>query len=270
MFVTIVLQIMFTLLGIAVGIATLQPSEQPASGNQWLTASGIWLLVTGLISMWVGSCIAGRLSGGPRRADGMLHGIVSWSVSMVAMFALLATSVGAILGGTASLVGNAISSYSAQGGQGGAASIEDQVKGLFPHSGALLPPTGRTEGQQAPGNLSAMAQQDSDLAAALGRMESKGGAAKDTQDRNQVVNLLTTKHNLSQQDAQNLVNQWDQQFQQARGQAHQVGRAAAHGLEWGSFWGFIALILGLLVAAWGGWAGTASLPRPTEAAVVKT
>ncbi len=269
MFVTIVLQIMFTLLGVAVGIATLQPSEQPTSGTQWLTASGIWLLLTGLVSVWIGSCIAGRLSGGPRRADGMLHGIVSWSVSMVAMFALLATSVGAILGGTASLVGNAMSSRNSEGGQGGSASIQEQVKGLFPHGGALLPPTGRTEGQQAPGNLSAFAQQDSDLASALGRMESKGGAAKDTQDRDQVVNLLTTKHNLNQQDAQNLVNQWDQQFQQARGQARQVGQSAAHGLEWGSFWGFIALILGLLVSAWGGWAGTASLPVPREAAAVR-
>ncbi len=270
MFVTIVLQIMFTLLGIAVGIATLQPSEQPTSGTQWLTASGIWLLVTGLVSIWIGSCIAGRLSGGPRRADGMLHGIVSWSVSMVAMFALLATSVGAILGGTASLVGNAMSSRNGEGGQGGTASLQEQVKGLFPHSGSLLPPTGRTEGQQTPGNLSALAQQDSELASALSRMESKGGAVKDTQDRDQVVSMLTTKHNLNHQDASNLMNQWDQQFQQARGEARQVGQSAAHGLEWGSFWGFIGLILGLLVAAWGGWAGTASLPRPTEAAVVRT
>ncbi len=264
MFVTIVLQVMFTLLGLGVGIATLQPAQQQTSAQTMATASGIWLLVTGLISIWVGSCVAGRLSGGPRRADGLLHGIITWAVSTVAMFFLLATTVGSILGGTGALVQSAISSRtSAEGGQNNAQSFEQQAKNLFPQAGALLPPTGRNSGQQTPGNLTALAEQDPDLATALGRMEANGGA-RAQQERDQVVNILTTKHNLNQQDAANLVNEWDRQFQQAHAQlsqkTQQVGQAASKGIEWGSFWGFIALILGLLVSSWGGWAGTASLP----------
>ncbi len=266
MFVTIVLQVMFTLLGVAVGIAKLS-SEQQNSGQQIATASGIWLLVSGLVAIWIGSCIAGRLSGGPRSADGMLHGIVSWSVAMVAMFGLLATTVGALLGGTVSFVNNAITANSnSQGGQGLFASAEQAVSGA-------LSPTGRTEGQQPQGNLSGLARQDPELGAALGRMEANGGAAKSPQDRDQVVNILTTRHNLSQQDAMNEVNQWDQQFQQVHAQAanklKQAGNAAAGALQQGALWGFIALLLGLVVGALGGWAGTASLPRPTEAAAVR-
>ncbi|HEV2395126.1 MAG TPA: hypothetical protein VG146_22475 [Verrucomicrobiae bacterium] len=265
MFVTIVMQVMFTLLGVAVGIAKLNASQPQVSGAQIITGSGIWLLVTGLVSIWIGSCIAGRLCGGPQRADGMLHGIVSWSVAMVAMFLLLATTVGSVLGGTGTFIGNAISSQLNPANEPGPLADAPEVKGALPNSGALLPPTGRTEGQQPPGQLSALAQQDTDLASALARMESQGGPSKAPQARDQAINLLTTKHNLSQQDAASLLSRWDQEFQQAHVQNEQGTRPQ---LEWVPLWGFIALFLGLLVAAWGGWAGTSSVPVPVQAPTV--
>jgi len=217
--------------------------------------------------------VAGRLSGGPRRADGMLHGVVSWSISTLTIFAMLAAGIGAVLGGAGALLGSAgalgssVQGHQTQSGQNAVASVEDVLKGLFPQSGGLLPPTGRTPGQQVPGQLTELAQQDQELAAALTRLESNGGASQSRQDRDQVINLLTSKHNFTQQDAANLVNQWDQQFQQVRTQAgqkvKQAGQAAAQGISQGALWSFIALLLGLLAAAWGGWAGTASLPKTT-------
>lgn len=267
MFFTTVLQVMFALLGMAVGFGPFRPSQRSNPGQAMAVGSGIWLLATGLVSIWIGACVAGRLSGGPRRADGMLHGLISWSVSVVVAFALLATTVGAVVGGTAALVNGAIATNS--GGQQTVASIGQDVRSIFPQAGALLSPTGRTEGEQVPGRLTALAQQDSELAAAVAKMEANGGASKSSADRDQVINLLTTKHNLSRQDAENLVNQWDQRFQQVKGQAwqqaSQTGQTVSHGLAQGAFWGFIALFLGLLVSAWGGWAGTASLPRPAWA-----
>lgn len=268
MFFTTVLQVMFTLLGMAVGLGPLRPSQQAHPAQAMAIGSGIWLLVTGLVSVWIGACVAGRLCGGPRRADGMLHGLITWSVSVVVAFGLLATTIGTVVGGTASLVSGALASGEGSStGQGAVASLDQGIRSVFPQAGPLLTPTGRTEGQQVPGQLTALAQHDPELAAAVGKMEANGGASKSPADRDQVINLLTSKHNLSHQDAENLVNQWDQQFQQLKGQAgqqlQQVGQSAAHGLAWGAFWGFIALFLGLLVSAWGGWAGTASLPRPT-------
>lgn len=266
-FFATVLQVMFTLLGAAVGFGPLREQSNPSQAMA--IGSGIWLLVTGLVSIWMGACVAGRLSGGPLRADGMLHGLLAWSVSTVVALGLLATTIGSVIGGTAALVNSALLSINgtAPEGQQPLASLSDQVKSLFPHAGALLPPTGRTGGQQVPGRLTELAQQDSELTAAVGKMETHGGASKSTADRDQVVNLLMTKHNLSKQDAENLVGQWDQQFQQAKGNAsqqlNQTGQGVAHGIAQGAFWGFLALFLGLLVSAWGGWAGTSSLPRPT-------
>jgi hypothetical protein len=127
-----------------------------------------------------------------------------------------------------------------------------------------LPPTGREAGQ-TPGELTGLAQQDKDLAAALARMEKNGGADKSPGDRDQVVQLLTSKHNMDQQRANQLVTQWDSQFQQVKQQAEQKAREAGHvaakGISKGALWGFAALLLELAVAAWGGWAGASSLAR---------
>lgn len=255
--VTVVIQIMFTFLGAAIGFATIKANQANAEGLA--IGSGIWLLVTALISIWVGSCIAGRLSGGPRRADGLIHGIVSWSVATLIAVLLLTTTAGALIGGAGSLFSNALGSANSRTGQ----NIAAAAKEIFPGAGTLLPPTGRTEGQQVPGQLTAFAQQDPELAAALGKMAANGGAS-DTADRDRVINLLVTKHNLDQQQAASLVTEWDRQYQQVHAQVaqkgRQLGQEAASGISQGALWAFIALILGLLVSAWGGWAGTASLP----------
>ena len=266
MFVTIVIQVMLTLLGTAIGMAAVNPMTDQNPTQGMALGSATWLLVTGLISVWVGSCVAGRLCGASRRSDGMVHGIVSWSVSTVAMLLVLATATSALLGGLSSFLGSALKSgANTPGNENAVASIQEEIKGMFPQTGGLMPPTGRNEGSQTSGNITALAQQDSELAGALAKLEANGGASRAPQDRDQVVNLLASKHNLSQDQAQNLLNQWDQQFQQARAQGgqklRQAGQEAAHGIGQGALWGFIALLLGLLVAAWGGWAGTASL-RP--------
>jgi hypothetical protein len=196
----------------------------------------------------------------------MLYGIVTWSVSTVVMVVFLTTAVGGILGGAASLLSSALP-RGTQSGQDSMVSVEQTLHGLFPQTGALLPPTGRTQGQPIPGQLTALAQQDPELAGALARMEAGDGASRTPQVRDQVVNLLTTKHNLSQQEANNLADHWDQQFQRLRGQApaqaQQAGQAVAQGISVGALGGFVALLLGLLVASWGGWVGTASLARTT-------
>jgi hypothetical protein len=146
-----------------------------------------------------------------------------------------------------------------------------------------LAPTGRTEpgaqkspseptAQQQPTKLNDFAQKDPDLSAALSEMQKKGGAAQATAERDKAVNLLTSKYNMDQQEAANAVQQWNPESQQAGAQTQQkveqATTAAARGLASGALWGFIALLLGLLFAAWGGWAGTASLLRNVE--VVKT
>jgi hypothetical protein len=99
-------------------------------------------------------------------------------------------------------------------------------------------------------------------------METQGGAQAAPAERDQVVNILVSEHGMEQQQAANLVSQWSLQSQrvqaEARQEMRQAGDAAARGVAAGAFWAFVALVLGGAVAAWGGWAGTASLPSRPE------
>jgi hypothetical protein len=264
MFVTVVLQVMLTLLGAAIGFATINPVEERNPAQGMGTASGIWLLLSALVSVWVGACVAGRLAGGARR-DGMIHGIVTWSVATSLTLLLLASATGALIGGAGTLLGNAmrIGAQRQSGSSSGdmISAATEQVRSAFPQAGSMLPPTGREQAGQTPGQLTALAAQDPDLAAALTRAAS----SDDAQSRDQVVNILTTKHNMDQQTAVNLFNEWHQNYQQAHAQvsqkAREVGQQAAHGIAQGALWAFIALLLGLVTSAWGGWVGASSLPR---------
>lgn len=196
LFVTLIVQVILTLLGVAIGAATIEPLSQRNPAEGLGTATAIWLVVSGLIALFTGAWVAGRLSGGPRRMDGLLHGVVTFSVAEVAMLLLLSSGLGAIIGGAGSLVTQTMHTGAGQ-------HIANRVEQMMPQGGSSLP---------------------------------------DSQP-------------------QAVTPQQEQQLRQA-------GDKVATGVSKGAFWAFIGLDLGLGVAAWGGWAGTASLPRYDQHAVV--
>lgn len=85
-------QLALTLLGIATGLSTTQVTE----GQGLATGALIWAGVSMLISAFVGGYVAARMSGLRRKADGVLHGAVSWAVTTI-LFAVLATTIGGTL-----------------------------------------------------------------------------------------------------------------------------------------------------------------------------
>ena len=85
-------QLALTLLGIATGLTTAELAEGEAMG----TGPLIWAGFSMLVAAFVGGYVAARMSGLKRKADGVLHGAVSWAVTTI-LFAVLATSVGGAL-----------------------------------------------------------------------------------------------------------------------------------------------------------------------------
>jgi len=259
--VTIVIQMMLTLLGIGIGAATIDPLREQNPAQGLAIGSAIWLIVSALIAVFVGSCISGRLSGGPRTSDGLLHGIVTWSAATVLTVAMLVSATGVVIGGASTLLSGLVKggANAAENGQGD--KVMSLVKQVVPDADKLSP-TGRENGPT--GQLATMAKQNPELAAVLAKMEKNGGASQSPAERDQAVQILT-QQGLNQQQAAQLVSQWDQQFQRTKVQveqkARQVGDKAARGVSRGAILGFIALLLELGVAAWGGWVGAASLAR---------
>jgi hypothetical protein len=88
-------QLVLTLLGIATGLTATNLSEGETMGMGPL----LWAGFSMLVAAFVGGYVAARMSGLKRRADGVLHGAVSWAVTTI-LFTALATSIGgALVGG---------------------------------------------------------------------------------------------------------------------------------------------------------------------------
>ena len=106
--VALVTQMLLTLLGLGIGLGTLDFTEEqnPASGLG--TGSAIWYIVSSLLSLWLGGWVAGRLSSAPRMFDGVIHGVLTWCLVTLITFYLLTSAVGRIIGGTSRLVGGIV------------------------------------------------------------------------------------------------------------------------------------------------------------------
>lgn len=90
--VGISVQLLLTLLGIATGLSATDVSQGEGMG----TGPLLWAGLSMLIAAFVGGYVAARMSGLKRKADGVLHGAVSWAVTTI-LFAMLATSIGGTL-----------------------------------------------------------------------------------------------------------------------------------------------------------------------------
>lgn len=119
-------QLALALLGIATGLSTVDVAEGNSPG---VTSSLVWAGASMLIAGFVGGYVAARMSGLKRKADGLLHGAVSWAVTTL-MFATLATSVtGSLLSGVFSSVTPVARSAATQGSQSPVVSMLQQQLG---------------------------------------------------------------------------------------------------------------------------------------------
>lgn len=82
-FIALAVQIVFTLLGSAIGLSTFDPQQGETLEAGATTAFGIYFLITMIISFFVGGYCASRLAGFKFRTAAMLHGLSSWAVISV-------------------------------------------------------------------------------------------------------------------------------------------------------------------------------------------
>ncbi|MDQ9170466.1 hypothetical protein Q8A64_08585 [Oxalobacteraceae bacterium R-40] len=107
------IQLVLTLLGIATGLSTSSASEGDGVGMGPL----IWAGLSMLIAAFIGGYVAARLTGLKRKADGVLHGVVTWAVTTL-LFASLATSA------TGSMVNSIFTNVGSAATRTGAAAVE--------------------------------------------------------------------------------------------------------------------------------------------------
>lgn len=107
------MQLVLTLLGIATGLSA---TDVNSSNSGTAIGTMLWAGVSMLIASFIGGYVAARMSGLKRKADGVLHGLVSWAVTTL-LFVSLATSAGSsLLGGIFHTMGPALTQNAVSGG----------------------------------------------------------------------------------------------------------------------------------------------------------
>ena len=286
----LVIQLSLSLLGLGIGLGTIDPLQEqnPMSGIG--IGAGIWWLVSSLASMYVGATVASRLAGIPRRTDGLLHGLLTWSVVTLLTFYLLTTAVGRIIGGVTGVAGRALTGM----GKGIAAvapEAGEMIKGELKERGIdtndlkrearkLLRQTGKAElnpdklerdakaaGRDAKAEASQSAanpqEADDNFDELIDRLTSKAENIGDAADRDAAVNVVMKRTGKSRAESEQIVDNWITTAKQARAKlaegkvkaeaaAREAGDKAAEGLSKAALLMALGLGLSAAVAAYGG------------------
>lgn len=99
------IQILLTILGLAVGLTSANAADVDAQGMGM--GAGVWWLVSGLVSLFIGGFIAARLAGVPRDFEGCMHGFITWCTVNVLSALFVTTALGSMVLGTANAASDA-------------------------------------------------------------------------------------------------------------------------------------------------------------------
>lgn len=245
----LVSHLLLNMLAIGVGIGTLNPTTN-ADTTQALESfsfgMALWWAIAGIIAAAVGGYAAGRLSGRPETSTAAWHGLTSWAFTTVALFYIVTTAVGGMIGGAFSALGSVA--------QGVTSAAAPMVRSVSPFEGI--------EQQLRANTGDANAQRDAAIAAV--RTLLFGSSSEQPTARERAVDALAKLQSIPPEQARAQVASYEQQYRQAVEQARQTtlrtADSATRTVSWAMLAGVIALLLGA-AAAW--WAGKEAAVSPT-------
>lgn len=129
--VGLALQLVFALLGLALGLSAVDVGQADAGVPGSAPAiAGAWHGVTMLIAAFVGGYVAARMSGLHRKTDGMLHGFVAWGLTTLLFATFASSALSALFGGVFDGLQRGVQGAMSAPATGVAGSrIEDLLKG---------------------------------------------------------------------------------------------------------------------------------------------
>ena len=250
--VALAVQFLLNLLGVGIGAAVLDPatSDNP-NASTFSIAGGIWFVIAGLVSAYIGGYVASRLSGRPSNSTGGYHGLTSWAVTTLVTLYLLTTSVGALIGGAF------IGLSSVVGGVGKTAATA--ITAAAPAVANSANPMAGIEQQirNSTGN-DPEALQNAAVAAVQAAVTGDEATAEDSRMR--AADAVAKAKNIPVDQARSEVDSYEKTYREnvaaAKQQAVDAAQAATAAVSAGAILGFVALVLGAIASWFGGVTGT--------------
>ena len=292
--VALMVLLLLNLLFIGIGIQSIDPATEQDPLAGLATGSLVVLIVTNVLALFAGGWVAGRLAGTPRalrRFEGMMHGILTWGLLTLISFFLLSTAVGQLVSGVTSAVGTGLSAVAqgaaslapeaAQAVEEAATEEANVLERIQQEAAQLLQQAGVQEDVQqaaegAQEEAADLAQNPQQAAQELDQLIDE--LLTETEDitsaasQQDLVDYLTQNAGLSQEEAQDVVSGFVQTYgeaqqtlQQAQTELTEAAEQAAETVGTAAIWAFVGLLVGAVVAALGGVAGTPRKPVETRA-----
>ncbi len=264
----LVLQVILNMLGLGVGLSTVDPAGDGTPGASSLgLGAGLWWVISGILASGAGGYLAGRLSGKPSNSTAGYHGLISWAVATLVIFYLLSSAVSGLVGGAFNTASGAV------GGLGRAAggSIQTVAQMAAPSLSKISDPFSSIENQVRSGANGQDPVALKDAAVIAMRAAVTGDDTQQAQASEKAAQALAKAQNIPVEQARTQVQHYAQQFKEAtakaKDQAKQAADAAARTASQAALYGALALILGALAAYFAG-RGAAVDPTVTRTAGV--
>jgi hypothetical protein len=106
----VAVQLLLSLLGAGIGLGTVNTNlgSTPTASSLGIGV-GVWWVVSSCVALGLGAYVAAWLAGIEIRFDGVLHGLITWGVSMLLTIYLLTSAIGGIIGGGFSTLSGIVS-----------------------------------------------------------------------------------------------------------------------------------------------------------------
>lgn len=261
-------QLVLNLLGLGIGASSFDPaSSANPSVATFSIGAGIWWLLSGIISALVGGYAAGRLAGQAKESTGGWHGLTAWALATLLMFAMLTTTIGAILGGAFWTLANLAGGAAQTVGTTAQTAVLATAPGVYRAADPLA--SIERAVREASGGSDPAALRDAAVSAVRAVVTGEPAQAQNARER--AAQALAKAQGVPVDQARAQVAQYEQQYRQVIAEAKQQATAAAQmattAVSRGALFGALALLLGALAAWFGGRRGAVYPTTTTRGAV---
>jgi preprotein translocase subunit SecE len=277
---------LLNLLGLGLGFAAFQADSETLAKIG--TGSSIWLIVSGIVAMLGAGWVSGWFINTACRVDGALHGLISWGLATLTAFILMASAAGAVISGTASLVGQGVSVAAktipavGKGIAQAAESAKDVLPDVTPaiHQAIdqitqQLEQTVRRSTSDSAAGFQLTQQNKNELRKIVWALLNASNENDKSAVRQKVVNFLSQNTEMSSSQAEQTVNDWERSYEQIKAQVDQklaeakekakiAAEKAAETASSIALSTFFALVMSALAAAIGGLLGTSMAAKKSE------
>lgn len=286
--VALAIQILFTLLGISIGAATIDPLQKDSGLSGFGAVSGFWTALGALFALFAGGWVAGRLAGIPAKLEGSIHGVAVWAFATILTAYFMTTAAGQLMNFATGVLGTGLN----LAGKGISTSANWMSNVVLPNTQRIKSQarrflrqmdisqdtiddymqTARQRLGEAMVDVAANPEDAySEIEDAFVDLAQRAQGISQRIDEQDVVNLIVRNTPASRREARQIIDRWTRYANRQEWSPSEdywkpvakLGDKIAGTISSAAAWSFIAILIGLIAAAGGGFLGSPHKPLMT-------